>query len=92
MPDTEMPRYQSHKVVHALKIHVISETTQPGNESDGSKYLVPENSRYAPIRVSHEFVRRHQPVAPGYYVVYPDGYTSWSPVTAFEEGYTVVTP
>ena len=28
--------------------------------------------------------------AGGYYVRYPDGYESWSPAEAFEEGYTLV--
>ena len=30
---------------------------------------------------------RHKPKAGGYYVVYDDGYKSYSPAKAFEEGY-----
>lgn len=26
----------------------------------------------------------------GYYVVYEDGYESWSPAEAFEKGYTLI--
>lgn len=32
----------------------------------------------------------HMGYWPGYYVVYTDGYVSWSPAKAFEEGYTKV--
>ena len=28
----------------------------------------------------------------GYYVEYPDGYQSWSPVEAFENAYRAITP
>lgn len=31
---------------------------------------------------------KHKPVAGGYFVVYEDGYESFSPAKAFEEGYT----
>jgi hypothetical protein len=31
---------------------------------------------------------KHAPQVGGYYVRYPDGYESWSPAKAFEEGYT----
>ena len=34
-------------------------------------------------------LKKHDPQIGGYYVVYPgDGYKSWSPAQAFEEGYT----
>ncbi len=35
-----------------------------------------------------KYVRKHDPKPGGYYVVYEDGYTSWSPADAFEGGYT----
>ena len=35
---------------------------------------------------------KHQPTVGGYYVVYKDGYKSFSPADAFESGYTRVTP
>lgn len=37
-----------------------------------------------------EYMQKHQPRAGGYFVVYKDGYESWSPAEAFEEGYTRV--
>jgi len=33
---------------------------------------------------------KHKPEVGGYYVVYADGYKSFSPAQAFEEGYTRV--
>ena len=35
-----------------------------------------------------DVVEKHNPEAGGYYVVYEDGYKSFSPAKAFEEGYT----
>lgn len=52
-------------------------------------FLVPEDDRYGPIIITPEYFAKHRPVAGGYYVVYADGYTSFSPAKAFEEGYTL---
>jgi hypothetical protein len=90
----EMPRYQSHKQVWALKIKAIDFDIDAANkenrETDGSAIITPEEEGYAPFKVKHEFVRKHDPKVGGYYVVYKDGYTSFSPAEAFEEGYTRV--
>ena len=84
-----MPRYKCHKEVWALKVSCVIDPTRDGCESDGTLILVPEDeSRFAPFRVSREYVRKHAPKAGGYYVVYEDGYTSFSPADAFESGYT----
>ena len=88
---TEMPRYKCHKEVHALKIGSITRDEIPKDqETDGSMLIVPEESGFAPFRVDHAFVRKHDPQAGGYYVVYKDGYTSFSPAKAFEEGYSLI--
>lgn len=89
---SELPRYRCHKEVWALKIAAVTDPTEEGNETDGSRLLIFENERipYAPIRVNHEYVRKHKPEAGGYYVVYADGYLSFSPAKAFEDGYTRV--
>lgn len=99
-PSVEMPKYRSHKDVWALKIKDISDPTQPGNESDGSRLLHFEEPGYGARRVAAEFVRKHIPHVQdslgkasylgGYFVVYKDGYESFSPAQAFEEGYTRV--
>jgi len=38
--------------------------------------------------VSAEFLAKHKPEVGGYWVQYADGYQSFSPAAAFEEGYT----
>ena len=86
----EMPRYRCHKDVWALKIRDISDPTAAGNESDGSRLLHPVEHGYGAIRVDAAYVRKHDPKVGGYYVVYKDGYQSFSPAQAFEEGYTKV--
>lgn len=88
---TEMPRYVSHKKVWALKIkaiHLDSDARGRDEETDGSAIIVPEDRGYGQFRVSADYIRKHSPQAGGYYVQYQDGYASWSPAEAFEEGYT----
>lgn len=81
----EMPKYECHKVVHALKLGAIE------INEDKSATLVPKESDvYAPFSVDAEWTEKFKGSDnddPGYYVVYKDGYTSWSPTEAFEEGY-----
>lgn len=89
----EMPRYKCHKQVWALKIAEVRDAaSEPNTESDGSRIIVPADSRYAPFRVEWDYVRKHKPEAGGYYVVYDDGYKSFSPAKAFEDGYTLIAP
>lgn len=85
-----MPRYQCHKQVWALKIKEVIDPTEPGNESDGTRIIVPEEKEYAPFRVHREYVQKHNLQAGGYYVVYADGYMSFSPAEAFEGGYQMI--
>lgn len=40
--------------------------------------------------VTPEWVSKHAPAVGGYFVMYQDGYTSYSPAAAFEAGYTRV--
>lgn len=87
----QMPQYQCHKKVWALKIKEVTDPTIPGNETDGSRILhFVRDDCYGPTKVSHEYVRKHNPKPGGYFVVYEDGYESWSPAEAFEEGYTLI--
>ncbi len=93
MEQMEMPRYRSHKEVWALKIkdifYDLDLAKGTGRETDGSAMLSFEEIS-GTIKVSHEYIRRHKPQVGGYFVVYEDGYKSWSPAKAFEEGYTRV--
>ncbi len=77
-----MPRYRCHKEVWALKIAELSEY-----DREGGVTMYPADEGFAPFRLDREFMERHRPVAGGYYVVYTDGYKSYSPAKAFEEGY-----
>lgn len=90
----EMPKYKSHKTVHALKIKSIvfdSGLAKAENrETDGSAKITPIEEGFAPFKVDHEYVRKHSPQVGGYFVVYEDGYKSWSPAGAFEEGNTLI--
>ena len=102
MVQTPMPRYQCHKKVWALKIAAI-ETVKPNIEEldailnsteNGSPdkvlgaVITPTENGYGAFGVSQDFMRKHEPQVGGYYVVYDDGYKSFSPAQAFEEGYT----
>ena len=90
----EMPRYQCHKKVCALKIKAIDldieKARAEDRETDGSATITPEEEGYAPFKVDALYLRKHQPQAGGYYVVYDDGYKSYSPAEAFETGYTLI--
>jgi hypothetical protein len=77
----EMPRYRCHKEVWALKIKSLDYIT-------GKWHLTPENTAYAPFPLDDAYMDKHQPKAGGYYVLYKDGYKSFSPAEAFEDGYT----
>jgi hypothetical protein len=80
----EMPRYKCHKEVWALKIRNVI----PGIE--GAATIFPEDAGYAPFFADAAYIAKHNPQAGGYYVVYSDGYRSFSPASAFEEGYSKV--
>jgi hypothetical protein len=81
-PVAELPKYQSHKVVWALKIKALAR-----NPNSGDWHIEPEEA-YALVPVTDQYMLKHEPVAGGYYVVYEDGYKSFSPAEAFESGYT----
>lgn len=90
---TEMPRYQCQKKVWALKIKELKAHQNPDSSgrSAAASYgatITPAEDGYAPFDVPAEYVMRHKPEAGGYYVVYDDGYKSYSPAKAFEEGYS----
>lgn len=92
--EIELPRYVCHKKVHALKIAKIENFIErKGLNTDAGRpgaRITPENGRYSPFNVDAAYCQKHQPKAGGYYVVYEDGYKSWSPAEAFENGYTLI--
>ncbi len=88
--EAEMPKYKCHKEVHALKIKSIVFPHNSGME------LHFRDEGFAAITIKNpEGVRIKQAMRPyleendlGYLVIYEDGYRSWSPTKAFEDGYT----
>lgn len=83
--EAQLPQYRCHKVVGALKI-ARAHWLHGGEKLK----LVPEDKSFAPFTVDEDWVRRWSGAVleGGYYVVYADGYKSFSPAKAFEEGYT----
>jgi hypothetical protein len=77
-----MPRYRCHKEVWALKI--LSINANPTGESAALEVEYP----FSPVPVDDVWLGRHNPQAGGYLVFYEDGYRSYSPAKAFEEGYS----
>lgn len=76
----QMPRYQSHKRVWALKIAAV----------DGHR-ITPADRGFAPVDCPAEMFARGTPKPGDYLVQYEgDGYRSFSPGKAFEEGYTAL--
>jgi hypothetical protein len=85
--DVQMPKYRCHKDVWALKIKTVGPMTMfPDGES--GCMIEPEDKGYGPFRVSKWYTGKHDPKPGGYFVQYEDGYQSYSPAKAFEEGYT----
>jgi hypothetical protein len=111
----QLPLYQCHKKVWALKIAAIvreelpkwSGATCKGSQAFGSACgqcerckweqshgpkmgatITPAEEGYLPFFVDGEFLAKHKPEVGGYFVQYADGYKSFSPAAAFEEGDT----
>jgi hypothetical protein len=72
----ELPQYKSHKIVSAAKIVAI--------DFDGRLDLMP----HGVVEVGADWVENRHAETGGYYVVYEDGYASFSPAKAFEDGYS----
>lgn len=81
MEKTEFPKYKCHKEVRAAKIAIVE------HDEQGTIICF---ANYKNIRVTNEFVQKHNPMDGMYYVIYEDGYASISPAKAFEEGYTLI--
>lgn len=87
----ELPVYVSHKRVRAAKI--LDLVRLPDNVQDAALQLDLPDKPY--VYVTPDWLARRVPLntspVGGYFVRYEsDGYTSWSPAGAFEDGYTRV--
>jgi hypothetical protein len=87
-----LPLWKSHKKVRAVKIKSVvfdwELARAEDRETDGGATITPEEPGIFPFKVNRNYVNKHDPTAGGYYVLYEDGYESWSPAEAFESGYT----
>jgi hypothetical protein len=72
-----LTRYKCHKIVQAAQI-----IWRNG--------LMLELRDYGTIEMTVKWMEKHDPQIGGYYVRYDDGYASYSPAKAFEEGYTLL--
>lgn len=86
LANANLPEFKCHKIVRATKIRAVHDRDPVGIdrlEIDHSPEL---------IELPDDWVSRHHPQVGGYLVVYVDGYMSYSPAKAFEEGYTRIVP
>ncbi len=81
----EMPKYKSYKEVWALQIDKVVK-----HDEDKTYGLSFKEAGYAPIRLPDRMFSRYTPVSGDFYVVYADGYQSFSPRKAFLEGYSPI--
>ena len=72
-----LPKWQSHKTVHAARIKGI----------DGEEMTLEGVNGDVNVTAAPQMFTRYRPVVGDYYVVYDDGYASISPRQAFETGY-----
>ncbi len=85
-----MNTYVCHKVVKAFKIVWIEERIgkMPILAGDGGAIRIEASSAWMDRKVT---LAGAQALVGGYYVQYADGYASWSPAKAFEDGYSLAT-
>jgi len=85
----EMPKYRCFKEVWALKIESVLELGTDTTTEEGLIVLVTfEGKIFSP----RKFNLRGKPTPDigWYFIQYADGYTSFSPEKAFEEGYSLI--
>jgi len=78
----QMPQYVCHKTVHAIRIDSI--------QNDAGGFSIIKSGKPGEgyeVQVGFAWMEKHKPEVGGYYVVYADGYTSYSPQKAFDDGY-----
>lgn len=76
-----LPMWKCFKIVQAGKISFMAK-----DEPNGKLMIHAEPSNM-PFEVPLDFLHRHSPEIGGYFVVYGDGYISYSPAATFQAGY-----
>lgn len=97
LPGVELPSYLCHKTVRAAKIkriiHPMQQASQEARVEGRTTLILLLDDQggvksHTSVDVNNAWMTRNPTVeAGGYYVVYEDGYTSYSPAKALEEGY-----
>ena len=93
----EMRTYQCFKMVQAFKIEKLTPqedgclliSEEQAICCDSTRLRGSEACRIQ-VHVPQQYMEKHDPKAGGYFVRYADGYASYSPAKAFEEGYAPV--
>ena len=90
----ELADWKCHKVVKAGRILELPRILAAGHEPLLSCALTVEdcNGAACAVEMPKEAFTRSKPIVGDYVVIYEDGYKSWSPAKAFEDGYTRVVP
>ncbi len=85
--ESSLPLWKCHKVVRAAPIRAVYPAD---HEAGWMVYLNggPAPDGFPPIYLEPKVFARGLPMPGDYFVVYDDGYESWSPKKAFEEGYS----
>lgn len=76
-----LPYWKCHKIVQAGKISLMA------RDEPNQLLMVHAEPSNMPFAVPLDFLYRHNPTIGGYFVVYEDGYISYSPTAPFEAGY-----
>lgn len=84
-PGTNLPHFKCHKVVRAAKIADM--LVRIGSDAVRLEF----DGIPGAVEVSRDWMHRTEAEIGGYFVLYEDGYASYSPAKAFEEGYTQLT-
>lgn len=84
--DVAIPQWQSHKKVWGDKIVAVFDESP---SMVGHWELLCGETVVVSIQLAHRVPVGVNPVG-GYYVLYEDGFESWSPAKAFEEGYALL--
>ncbi|MEL7628750.1 hypothetical protein AAGW04_07060 [Pectobacterium aroidearum] len=73
----DLPKWKCHKIVSAARIDGYTTTT----------LSLAVNDAIVEVYVGTDWMLRHRPEPGGYFVVYSDGYQSYSPPESFQAGY-----
>lgn len=81
---SELPEYLCHKKVRGFQITEILQV------EDAYRDSVLRGAPDYEVKVTQAWMEKHTPHIGGYFVLYEDGYMSFSTAKAFEAGYTLI--